>query len=102
MKALFMITETEYGIQYELLEYLRVNHTLKSARQVLMKQINIIASRDDANETQPTMNYKDRFHFFIDKETRHMVISNFYKSDKCSIRMRLEAIDKINDFSKRV
>jgi hypothetical protein len=99
MNALFLITETEFGKEVEFLDYLRTHENLSSARKVLKSQINMISSKEDAYETQPTMNFKDRFHFFIGKETRHMVISKYYKSERKSLVMRNEALEKLNDFT---
>lgn len=99
MYALFLITETEFGKEVEFLDFLRVHNTLKTAREKLFGQINIISSRDDSNETQPTMNFKDRFHFFIGKETRHMVISRYYKSESKSLVMRNEALNKLSNLT---
>ena len=96
MYSLFLISETNNGSQVDRLD-IDFNY-LKDARAELFRQINILSSKSDANETQPTMNFKDRFNFWIDGEKRHFVISKYYRSNKRAIRMELEALDKLNDF----
>jgi len=96
MYTLFLISETQNGNQVEKLDI--DFYSLKEARKELLRQINILASKDDSNETQPTMNFKDRFHFWIDGEKRHFVISKVYKSVKKSIRMEIEAVEKLKNF----
>ena len=96
MYSLFLISETNNGSQVKKMD-LDFDY-LKDARVELFRQINILASSKDSNEIQPTMNFKDRFHFWIDGEKRHFVISKSYKSNKRFIRMELEALDKLNNF----
>lgn len=112
MKALFLITESEFeGSKFEttveLMDYSGEFRGLKDARTALMNQINILANSVDSNEMQPTMNFKDRFHFYITqengvKEKRHIVISDTYKASRMSLRMIWEAKDKIKDYSNPV
>ena len=82
MNALFLITETIDGQKVEFMDYCSTFHYLKDARSALMSQLQNLSSKEDVNEIQPTMNFKDRFHFWIDGEKRHIVISKYYKADK--------------------
>jgi len=100
--ALFLITESEFGTEVELMDYCGKFDYLKDARESLNWQLNNLASKEDANELQPTMNFKDRFHFWVDGEKRHIVISKVYKAERRSLRMRYEAIEKIKNFSNPV
>lgn len=100
MNAVFLITETLAGNKVDQLGC--SHHYLKDARKDLMSHLNRLSSSDDVNEIQPTMNFKDRFHFWIDGEKRHIVISKYYKSERCSLRMKWEAEEKLNDFSSPI
>lgn len=102
MNALFLITETIAGQKVELMDYCSTFHYLKDARKALMHQLQILSSNEDVNEIQPTMNFKDRFHFWIDGEKRHIVISKYYKAERCSLRMLDEAKMKLENFSNPV
>jgi hypothetical protein len=97
MKGIFLISET-----FETIELHSTFTTLKEAKKELMNQINILANHESANEIQPTMNFKNRFNFFIGKEKRSMVISNFYSSERMSLRMLDEAKRELKNFSKPV
>ena len=100
MNALFLISETSNGTTVEQLGL--TNHYLKDARTDLMNHLNRLSVSEDSNEMQPTMNFKDRFHFWVDGEKRHIVISNFYKAERCSLRMINEAKEKIQNFTNPV
>tara|TARA_R110000744_G_scaffold275082_4_gene388072 strand:+ start:151 stop:462 length:312 start_codon:yes stop_codon:yes gene_type:complete len=100
--ALFLITESEFGTDVEFMDYCGKFDYLKDAREALKWQIDNLASKENVNELQPTMNFKDRFHFWVDGEKRHIVISKVYRAKRRSLRMRYEAIEKINDFSMPV
>lgn len=102
MTALFLISETQFGTTTELMDYSGTFDYLKDARKELAYHLNKMATSDEANELQPTMNFKDRFHFFVGNEKRHIVISKFYKSESRSIRMTMEAESKIKDISNPV
>lgn len=92
MKALFLISDN--------LETVTVleKGTLKQVRKELEYRLTNISQKENANELQPTMNYKDRFHFYVKNENgsedkRHMVISDFYKSPKKSLLMKYKVLD---------
>ena len=77
--------------------------TLKQAREALMYQLDILSKSSKSNIYQPTMNFKDRFHYWTDEGyKRHLVISKYYKSNRYSIFMKRAALEKINDISKPI
>ncbi len=82
MKALFLVSEHAENVT------VLDKGPVKYIRKELMRRLEHMASREDVNDLQPTMNYKDRFHFFVGNDTRHIVISNYYKSDKKSLLMK--------------
>lgn len=100
MNALFLITETIDGTNVE--QFGLTHHYLKDARNDLMEHLNRLASNEEAYEMQPTMNFKDRFHFWVGGEKRHIVISKFYTAPRCSIRMVNEAKEKIKNFTNPI
>jgi len=78
--------------------------TLKDAKEELMSQLNILAKHEKANEFQPTMNFKDRFHYYLRYENgrevkRDFIISKVYKAKRMSLRTLSEAKEVLlNDF----
>ncbi len=82
MKALFLVSENSENVT--LLEKAPV----KYLRKELMRRLQHMASREDANVLQPTMNYRDRFHFFVGNDVRHIVISDYYKNNNQSLLMK--------------
>ena len=97
MKALFFIANGEVKLFMDIKK-----ETLTEVREDLMYQLNILANHERSNEYQPTMNHKDAFHFYVKmedgtEEKRGFLISNYYKSEKRSLRMIIEASDRAKE-----
>jgi len=95
--ALFLIEETNEGQTYarHYNEAWDCFYTLKEARAALMYRLNILAKCERANDLQPTMNHKDRFHYWEGSRKKHLVISKYYKAARNSIFMVNNALEKI-------
>jgi hypothetical protein len=97
--TLFLVKETEYGNKVEMLAGCPKFDYMDQARKALNDQIEILASKDNANETQPTKNARDSFHFYVKhengtEEKRHVAIGKVYKSSRKSIFMLHEVARK--------
>ncbi len=95
--ALFLIEETNDGQTYarHYDEAFKFFYTLKEAREALMHRLNILSKCERANDLQPTMNHKDRFHYWEGGRKNHLVISKYYKAERNSIYMVNKALEKI-------
>lgn len=99
--SLFIVKNTQYaGDTVERMDYCGNFFSMKEARKALLNQINILSKSTEANDMQPTMNNRDFFHFYVKQpsgyeEKRHIVISKVYKSDRKSIIMKLDVLEKI-------
>jgi hypothetical protein len=73
------------------------HYMISNARKQLMNDIMDISSKENAYEIQPTMNFKNAFHYFCGNITKYVVISAYYESENKSLLNRYKAIETLEN-----
>lgn len=83
--AVYMVSENEEKRRYSTIFEKGEYNTLKAARECLTRCFRYLLEKENVNETQPTWNFKDKWHLYDQsgKKVTHLVCKK-YKSDKMS------------------